>query len=375
MSERLKVLVVDDVEMNRIILNELFCDIYTVLQAENGKVALDIIRENPDLSAVLLDVAMPVMDGIATLGEIKKEGLIPAVPIFFVTADSCDDVLIKGFEMGIVDRIIKPYNPYAIRQRVKNSIELYDYRVNLEKKVMEQTEEIEQKSKKIESASSSLIEALSNVIEFRDCESGEHVRRIRQTTKIILEQFEKLNGNKWFEHDEIEKIAYASVMHDIGKIAVPDYILNKPGRLTDEEFAIMKEHSINGCKILESIDFIKDSPMYKYYYDICRSHHERWNGKGYPDGLKGDEIPFSAQVVSLADVYDALTSVRVYKAAYSHEEAVRMILDGECGEFNPEIIECFKIVNNDVRKALDEINNSSRNKPEIPRYERKALQG
>lgn len=187
MSERLKVLVVDDVEMNRIILNELFCDIYTVLQAENGKVALDIIRENPDLSAVLLDVAMPVMDGIATLGEIKKEGLIPAVPIFFVTADSCDDVLIKGFEMGIVDRIIKPYNPYAIRQRVKNSIELYDYRVNLEKKVMEQTEEIEQKSKKIESASSSLIEALSNVIEFRDCESGEHVRRIRQTTKIILE--------------------------------------------------------------------------------------------------------------------------------------------------------------------------------------------
>ena len=373
MPGKLKVLVVDDVEMNRIILSELFADSYNVLEAENGEEALETIRNNPDLSAVLLDIVMPVMDGLETLEQIKKEELIPSVPIFFVTADTSNETLVRGFENGIVDRIEKPFNPYVIKCRIQNSIELYDYRINLEKRVKEQTEEIERKSQELKEANASIIDALSTAIEFRDSESGEHVCRIRQITKTLLIELEKQVGNKWYAHEEIENISAASTMHDVGKISVPDYILNKPGKLTAEEFEIMKEHTVNGCKILDSIDMIKCSPMYKYYYDICRSHHERWDGRGYPDGLVGDMIPISAQIVSVVDVYDALTSKRVYKPPYSHEKAVDMILNGECGKFNPDIIECLKNCHMELKDILDKMAFENKVNLEIPQYERKKV--
>lgn len=373
MPGKLKVLVVDDVEMNRIILSELFADSYNVLEAENGEEALETIRNNPDLSAVLLDIVMPVMDGLETLEQIKEEGLIPSVPIFFVTADTSNETLVRGFENGIVDRIEKPFNPYVIKCRIQNSIELYDYRINLEKRVKEQTEEIERKSQELKEANASIIDALSTAIEFRDSESGEHVRRIRQITKTLLIELEKQVGNKWYAHEEIENIAAASTMHDVGKISVPDYILNKPGKLTAEEFEIMKEHTVNGCKILDSIDMIKCSPMYNYYYDICRSHHERWDGRGYPDRLVGDMIPISAQIVSVADVYDALTSERVYKPPYSHKTAVDMILNGECGKFNPDIIECLKNCHMELKDILDKMAEENKVNIEIPQYERKKV--
>jgi putative two-component system response regulator len=193
-----------------------------------------------------------------------------------------------------------------------------------------------------------MVETLATLIEFRDCESGEHVRRICGLTEILMTAVSEMYPEYALPKSEIDKIVTASVLHDVGKISIPDSILNKPGRLTAEEFEIMKLHTVKGCEILQKIPNIMDAEVYKYSYDICRHHHERWDGKGYPDKLAGDDISIWAQVVSIADVYDALTSERVYKSAYDHDTSVKMILSGECGLFNPKVLEAFK-------KSMDKI--------------------
>ena len=338
------ILIVDDVEMNRELLKEMFSGVYRCVEAENGREALDRVQEyKGSFAAILLDIIMPVMDGFQFLQEMKKRNMLEQIPVFLITADSTEAVAMKGYEMGVVDVIANPFNPYIVRKRLGNVIELYQYRNRLEEIVEYQTAELEAQTEKLKETNRSIIETLSMVIEFRDWESGEHVQRIRDITNALLVFLSENYHEQYpFTQEQIDLITEAAVMHDVGKISIPDYILNKPGRLTEAEYEIMKEHTIRGCEILESIDGIRESDMYQYCLDICRYHHERWDGQGYPDHLRGNQIPVSAQVVSIADVYDALMSKRVYKEAYSQEKTVQMILNGECGAFNPVLLNCFE---------------------------------
>lgn len=338
-----KILIVDDVELNRAILCELFAGDYEILEADNGKTSVELMEKYHDeIAIVLMDIVMPVMNGLEALEIMNAKGLTEKTPIFLITAESSNDAISKGFRLGVVDVILKPFNPDNICQRVNNIIELYRYRYKLEKLVQEQMNKIEKQNEQLRNFNVAMIDTLSTIVEFRDCESGQHVQRIRQLTKIMLKEMGRQSPEYRLPDKTIEDISMAAALHDIGKIAIPDYILNKPGKLTEDEFAVMKEHTLYGCDILESIDSLKQNQeQYRYHYNICRWHHEKWDGSGYPDGLIGKEIPIYAQIVSLADCYDALTSVRCYKGAFSHEESVQMIEAGKCGMFNPELLQCF----------------------------------
>jgi putative two-component system response regulator len=342
-ADRRNILIVDDIELNREILYELFHDQYNVLEAENGQAALDLIAEYGEtIAVVLLDIVMPVMDGFGVLKNMISNKSIETIPVIMITAESDEEKALMGYSMGVVDIINKPFNPDIVRRRVQNTVDLYLHKFYLEDMVEMQTEALELQNEQLKMSNTFIIDALSTAVEFRDHESGQHIIRIRALTKILLETLSELDEKYRLSPEDINDIASASAMHDIGKIAISDLVLLKPGRLTTEEFAIMKTHTTEGCAILESINFTGNIAYYKYCYEICRHHHERWDGRGYPDGLKGDEIPLWAQVVSLADVYDALTSDRVYKPALSHDVAVKMIMDGECGVFNPELLSSFE---------------------------------
>lgn len=338
-----KILIVDDVELNRAILCELFAGDYEILEADNGKTAVELMQQyHEEIAIVLMDIVMPIMNGLEALEIMNAKGLTEKTPIFLITAESSNDAISKGFRLGVVDVVLKPFNPDNICQRVNNIIELYRYRYKLENLVQEQMNKIEKQNEQLRNFNVAMIDTLSTIVEFRDCESGQHVQRIRQLTKIMLKELGRQNAEYKMSDKTIEDISMAAALHDIGKIAIPDYILNKPGRLTAEEFAIMKEHTLYGCEILESIDSLKQNKeQYRYHYNICRWHHEKWDGSGYPDGLIGKEIPIYAQIVALADCYDALTSVRCYKGAFTHEESVKMIENGECGAFSPDLLQCF----------------------------------
>ncbi len=336
------ILIVDDMEINRAVLAEGFKEEYTILEAANGVQALEIIRSNPCISAVLLDLIMPEMNGIEVLREMNKSGYLVHIPVFIITAANNEELLMEAYNIGAVDVITKPFMTNFLRCRVSNIIELYMHRNDLEDIVNEQLERLSRNNR-------SIVETLASIVEFRDCESGEHVKRIGNLTEIIIKNVIEMYPEYSMPHTEIQKIVLASALHDVGKISIPDRILNKPSRLTKEEFEIMKQHTVKGCEILKSMpEGMMDHDVYNYSYDICRHHHERWDGNGYPDRLVGDEISIWAQVVSVADVYDALTSHRVYKAAYEHETAMNMILNGECGTFNPKVINAFKHSQNEM---------------------------
>lgn len=355
-TERNVVLIVDDVELNRAILNELFYQEYEILEAENGRQALEYIEQyKGKIATILLDIIMPEVDGFGVLEEMGRQNLLEQIPVFLITSENSDKATIKGFEMGVVDIINKPINPGIVRRRVNNTIELYKHRYQLEDIVKEQMYELEQQASKIKTMNTSIIDTLSTVIEFRDCESGHHIQRIRSITRILLMEIQKMYPEYGLTPQSIEVISNAAVMHDVGKISIPDYILTKPGKLTKEEFEIMKEHTIRGCEILESIHFLQDDESFQFCYDICRHHHEKWDGRGYPDGLKGNEISIWAQVVSLADVYEALISKRIYKPPYTHQEACAMIKRGECGAFNPAMMECFEKVAPTLEQMFSEV--------------------
>lgn len=345
-----KLLVVDDIQVNRMILDDLFSEEFVVLEAENGLQAMEMIEKYKDeLTVVLLDLVMPVMDGFEVLRRLNESGMIKTVPVIMITGEHDDEKTLTGYQLGVADLINKPFNSEIVYRRVNNVVDLYAHKMHLEQKLKEQREVLERQALRLKQANQFVIDALSTTVEFRNSESGEHIKRIRSLTKILLEAIRKHYPSLYPLTDvEIEAISNASAVHDIGKIAIPDKILLKPGRLTEEEFEVMKTHTVRGCEILSSLNYMQDKEYYNYCYEICRHHHERWDGGGYPDGLKGDEISIWAQATSLADVYDALTSKRVYKDAYLHEEAVAMILRGECGMFNPKMITCFM----DVKDSL-----------------------
>lgn len=334
-----KMLIVDDSDINRMILAGIFDDSYEIIEAENGKVAVDIIAEHEnEIVAVLLDLSMPVMSGDEVLEWLNTRGILPHLPVFVVTAEGNDENVRKCYELGAVDIIQKPVVPFFIRRRVDNVTELYESRKKLSRKVELQGNELLAKAQEINTLNLSLIETLASAIESRDEESGEHVKRIGRFTAFFLLQLNK-TGKYNFSDEDISTIAEAAILHDVGKIAIPDAILKKAGPLTDEEFDIMKTHSMRGGEILQRIRGYNSYPVFHYAYDICVHHHERYNGRGYPDKLAGDEIAIWTQVVSLADVYDALTSDRIYKKAVPHEKAVEMIVNSQCGVFNPMLME------------------------------------
>ncbi|WP_295586950.1 HD domain-containing phosphohydrolase [uncultured Oscillibacter sp.] len=332
-------LIIDDDAINRGILENIFASHYAIEEAENGREGLEKILAHPQrLCAVLLDVVMPEMDGIQVLRALKSHHLTEQVPVFLITAEASGSVMKEAYELGVMDVIGKPVIPYVVLRRVQSVVELYQARARLSGVVNRQQAELLERAEQIVRLNQGMVEALSAAIEFRNGESGQHVRRIHDITHYLLTHTPMGRG---LEPNDVENISLAAVMHDVGKIAIPDAILNKPGRLTPAEFEIMKTHTVQGALLLEKIPQMQDSGAYAYACDIARHHHERWDGRGYPDGLRGEEISIWSQVVSLADVYDALTSKRVYKDAFSCEEALRMIRDGECGAFNPALLDAF----------------------------------
>lgn len=328
------ILIVDDMEINRAILAEGFKDKHEILEAADGEEALELIESNEHIAAVLLDLIMPKMDGLEVLRRMNESKKIVHVPVFIITAENSEKTLMDAYDLGAVDVISKPFMMNFLKCRIENVIELYRHRNELEDIVDEQV-------KRLSSLNQSMVETLATLIEFRDCESGEHVKRICGLTKILMTTVSDMYPEYYLPKAEIDKIVMSSILHDVGKISIPDGILNKPGRLTKEEFETMKLHTVNGAEILSKIPNMMDEDVFNYSYDISRHHHERWDGRGYPDGLKGDEITIWSQVVAVADVYDALTSPRVYKAAFDHQTAMKMIYGGECGIFNPKVLEAF----------------------------------
>ncbi len=332
------ILIVDDQELNRVILRNVFESEFNILEAVNGEQAMVLARQyHETIVAILLDLVMPVMDGYQVMEEMDAANLFAEFPVIVITAEDSAENEVKAFDLGASDIIMKPFEPHVVHRRVQNVVELSLRRLN-------QQELIEEQAAKIRESSAVMIDALSSIIEYRSMETGQHIHRIRLFTEVLLRDIAKCYPEFGLDEHRIEVIASASSMHDIGKIAIPDNILNKPGRLTPEEFDIMKQHTTKGCEMLASMDRMGDREYLQYAYNICRYHHERWDGRGYPDGLKGDSIPICAQVVGIADCYDALTNDRVYKKAIPSPQAYNMILNGECGSFSPRLLECFKNV-------------------------------
>lgn len=337
-----KVLIVDDAEMNRAILTEILGNEYEILEAENGRECMQLLQKyRTGISVILLDIVMPVMNGFAVLGEMARQGLIDDIPIIMISSADSDDVIRQAYELGVTDYISRPFDAKIVYRRVVNAIKLYAKQRRLVSMVTKQIVEKEKND-------NMLIDILSHIVEFRNTESGLHVLHMKQLTELLLSELLQKTDMYHLDAAKRDLIVTASALHDIGKIAIPEEILNKPGRLTKEEFEIMKTHTTIGSEMLDKIEGYGDEPLVRTAYAICRWHHERYDGRGYPDGLVGEQIPISAQIVALADVYDALVSKRSYKEAFSHETAVQMILNGECGAFNPLILDC-------LRSAADKI--------------------
>lgn len=362
------VLIVDDTELNRVMLSEILAPDYEIMEASTGLEAEGILTGHwMEISLILLDVVMPDMDGFGLLSLMNKNNWLQSVPVIMISADGSADNIDRAYDLGATDYITRPFDEMTVRRRVQNTINLY-----AKQKVMENmvTEQIMEK----ERSNFQMVEILSNVVEFRNGESGLHVRHVRAITDVLLQCLRRRCPQYGLTFAQIAVITNASALHDIGKISIDEKILNKPSRLTPEEFDIMKTHTVTGARMLEETPQQGgDDGFLHIAHDICRWHHERWDGRGYPDGLKGEEIPISAQVVALADVYDALTATRVYKPAYPPEKALDMILNGECGAFNPLLLDCLKECAHRLERELDLNADSSMSAMEIRRVTNELL--
>ena len=343
-----KILIADDSEMNRELLAAILEEEYDIIQVNDGVQAVDCLqRQAEEISLLLLDIVMPHMDGFEVLSYMNKEHWIDSIPVVIISSENSPIYIKRGYDLGATDFIGKPFDANMVLRRSANAILLGAKQRRMTSIVSNQIYEREKSSKL-------MINILSHIVEFRNGESGLHVLHIQTITEMLLRQLVQKENNRYaLSKEQIRMITTASALHDIGKISIPDEILNKPGRLTAEEFAVIKGHSMAGANMLSELPLDqKEEPLVKTAYEICRWHHERYDGGGYPDGLKGEEIPVSAQVVALADVYDALTSERCYKDAYSHEKAIEMILAGQCGAFNPLMLECLLDISSSLKKKM-----------------------
>ncbi len=347
-----RILIVDDAEFNRDLLRALMEDDYDIEEAEDGQKAVQILAAKwNQIDAVLLDLQMPNMDGYEVIQCMKQNNWMNKIPILIITGEHSIEIENKCFELGVSDFIHKPFDAGLVKNRVRNVVELFNYKNHLEEKVEKQTatlkgqyQMLQVQAVKLREMNDRIVEILGTIVEYRNLESGEHIKRVKSFTKVLAMQMMKSYPEYGLTEELIQTIEAASALHDVGKIAIPDKILLKPGKLTAEEFEYMKSHTTRGSDMLATLEGIWDDEYRKICYEICRHHHERYDGRGYPDNLKGDEIPISAQLVSVADVYDALVSERVYKNAFSKDEAFQMIINGECGVFSPKLMECFRLV-------------------------------
>lgn len=354
-AHKYKILIVDDSEMNREILSSILGDEFDILEAADGKECISVIRKyGRDIALVLLDIVVPEMDGFEVLEFMNKHEWIDDIPVIMISSEDSAASVKKAYEMGVSDYINRPFDVEVVHRRVFNTIKLYAKQRRLIALITNQVYEKE-KNNRI------MIEILSQIVEFRNGESGRHVLNVNIITGILLEQLTQITDKYNISWSDRLIITTAASLHDIGKIGIDDKILNKAGRLTPQEIEKMKEHTVIGASILENMELFKEEELVKTAYQICRWHHERYDGRGYPDGLKGEEIPICAQVVALADVYDALVSRRVYKKSYSHEEAMKMILGGKCGAFNPVLLQCLTEAQDKIKDSIviNEENESS----------------
>lgn len=354
-----RILIVDDVEINRGLLSVALEDMYSTVEACDGSEAIDILeKEGENIIAVLLDLIMPKASGFDVLEYMHKNSLLEHIPVVVISVETTREIEKKCLELGVSDFIQKPFSSDLVRCRVRNIIELFNHKNNLEQSVKEKTAELErqnellrEKTRLEKRKTENTIDILGSIVESRHLESGLHIKRVKGYTKILAKKAMEKYPEYGLTNDKIKTIVITSALHDIGKIAIRDDVLLKPGRLTKDEFEHMKTHTTTGCEMLKHFHSVWNDEYTKVSYAICRWHHERFDGRGYPDGLKGDDIPIEAQIVSIADVYDALTSKRVYKDAVSSEKAYDMILNNECGVFSPKLIDCFK----DVKEEFEEV--------------------
>lgn len=353
-KERQQILIVDDSQINCEILAEILKDEYRILEAANGEECINLLKQyGTGIALLLLDINMPVMDGFEVLALMNRKHWIEDIPVIIISSENSASYVRRAYEMGASDYISRPFDVQVVHQRVSNTIKLYAKQRRLISLVTDQIREKEKNNQM-------MISILSQIVEFRNSESGSHVLHINIITGMLLERLMQKTDQYRLQWSDQFLITTASTLHDIGKIGIDEKILNKPGKLTKEEFEIMKTHTLIGASMLKSIEMYQNEKLLQVAYQICRWHHERYDGKGYPDGLKGEEIPISAQVVAIADVYDALVGKRVYKKAFSHETAIHMILNGECGAFNPLLLECLT----DIQNRLKEETKSGFNKKE-----------
>lgn len=351
---RKTILIADDEELSRELLKQMFEKDYDIILAKDGKEAIyELSRHVNDIAAVLLDLVMPVLNGYQVLQVLNAKKILDKIPVALITAQADTQVEISCYTLGASAVIPKPFVAQVVTTRVNNIIEMHKNAEKLEETIQHQQEELDIQKHKLDLFYERLLDAISNIVEFRNVESGTHVKRVKGLTKIMAQTYLRLYPECGLTQQNIDIIVRSSVTHDIGKIAIPDSILLKPGRLTDDERQIMMSHTTKGCECLNSLMDVQDSEQYSVSYDICRHHHERYDGKGYPDGLIGDAIPLSAQLVSIVDVYDALVSERVYKKPFDKETAFQMILNGECGQFCPKIIHCFEEAKADIEAFAD----------------------
>lgn len=350
LQEKSKILLVDDSKLNRMMLTEILGDGYHILEVENGQECLETLQaEAGNIALVLLDINMPVMDGFEVLKAMNANHTIEDIPVIMISSEDSDAAIRRSYELGASDYVNRPFDARIVYRRVTNTIKLYAKQRRLVQMVSDQI-------RARENNTDMLVGVLSHIVEFRNGESGLHVRHIRMITELLLHRLLEISSRYSITAEQQDMIPLASALHDIGKIGIDEKILNKPGKLTPEEFEVIKTHSMLGAQILYDLDNFSEQPLLQTAHEIARWHHERWDGRGYPDGLKGDEIPISAQLVSLADVYDALTSERCYKKAFSHEKAMQMILNGECGAFNPLLLQCLTNIQSDLKVELQQHN-------------------
>lgn len=347
-------LIVDDDEGSRELLTEIFKKDYDIIQASNGREAImELGVHMNDIAVILLDLLMPVMNGYQVLQILNSRKVLEHIPVVMITSQNDEQTEFSCYSMGASAVISKPFVTQTVIQRINNLVETYRSADALAHKVESQRAKLHEQERKMELFNEKLIDVVSNIVEFRDLESGEHVKRVKGLTRIMAEAYMELFPDSGLTQEKINVIVRASALHDIGKIAIPDGILLKPGKLSSEEFEIMKSHTTKGCKILKLLDIVQDNEQLQASYDICLYHHERYDGKGYPEGLKGDDIPLSAQLVSVVDVYDALVSERVYKKALDKDTAYHMIMDGKCGNFAPKLLKCMEYARTRIEGFAD----------------------
>ena len=349
------ILIVDDEELNRELLRQMFEDKYKIIMAADGKEAIIQLSRNIDnIAVMLLDIIMPVVDGYQVLQLLHNRKIIERIPVVLITSKDDIQTEMQCYQLGASAVINKPFVARLVKKRVNDIIAMHQNLDYLQKKVKTQEDILIEQKKRLEEFNEKLIDVMSYVVEFRDVESGEHIKRVKGLTRIMAKAYQELYPQDGLTDEMVDIISKASALHDIGKISISDTILLKPGKLTTDEMEIMKSHTTKGCEILNLLIGFQDEDMFQASYDICRYHHERCNGKGYPEGLVEDEIPLSAQIVSIVDVYDALVSERVYKKAFRKDEAYNMITAGECGRFSAKMIACFEKARKQMEDFVDD---------------------